>query len=57
MFYTDDIKKMLYEGFNNIDYSQAKQDVLPFIKNTASLDIWKADFFCKITEQLSDKKY
>ena len=50
----NDIKKMLYERFNNIDYSQAKQDVLPFIKNTASLDIWKADFFCKITEQLSD---
>ncbi len=50
----NDIKKMLYEKFNEIDYSQAKQDALPFIKNTASLDIWKADFFCKITEQLSD---
>ena len=50
----NDIKKMLYEKFNEIDYSQAKQDVLPFIKNAASLDIWKADFFCKITEQLSD---
>ena len=53
----NDIKKMLYEKFNEIDYSQAKQDVSPFIKDTASLDIWKADFFCKITEQLSDKKY
>lgn len=48
----EDVKKMLRKRFENIDYAQAKQDVLPFIKNPAALDIWKADFFSEITENL-----
>lgn len=48
----NDIKKMLYDRFDIIDFEQAKQDVLPFIKNPAVLDIWKADFFRSITENL-----
>lgn len=50
----DDIKKMLYERFQNINYIQAKQDVLPFIKNRKALEVWKADFFCDITHGLKD---
>lgn len=49
----EDIKDMLCERFASIDYAQAKQDVLPFIKNPGALDVWNADFFCKITEELS----
>lgn len=48
----NDVKEMLQERFRSIDYTQAKQDVIPFLKNSDSLDIWKADFFCKITEEL-----
>lgn len=48
----DDIKRILYTRFENIDYSQAKKDVIPFIKNPGVLDIWNVDFFCKITEGL-----
>jgi predicted nucleotidyltransferase component of viral defense system len=50
----DDVKEMLRKRFVNIDYAQAKQDVLPFIKNLSALDVWNADFFCKITESLQE---
>jgi len=48
----DDIKEMLCKRFANIDYEQAKQDVLPFIKNPDALDVWNPDFFCAITKEL-----
>jgi len=48
----EDVNGMLCRRFADIDYAQAKQDVLTFIKNPAALDVWKADFFCTITENL-----
>lgn len=48
----EDIQEMLRKRFVNIDYTQAKQDVAPFIKNLDALDAWNADFFCEITENL-----
>ncbi|MEI7883804.1 MAG: nucleotidyl transferase AbiEii/AbiGii toxin family protein [Clostridia bacterium] len=50
----EDLKEALYKRFANIDYTQAKQDVIPFIKNLSVLDIWNADFFCRITEGLKE---
>ena len=50
----DDIKEMLSIRFDSIDYSQAKQDVEPFIHDTSVLDIWCADFFKQITQSLRD---
>ncbi len=47
-----DIKKMLNDRFELIDYSQAKDDVEPFIKNREILNIWSSDFFKSITENL-----
>ena len=38
------IKDILCNRFDTIDYVQAKEDVLPFIKNPASLDVWDKDF-------------
>lgn len=49
----EDIKEMLRSRFMKIDYAQAKQDVVPFIKNPGALDVWNADFFCEITENLN----
>ncbi len=51
-FTIDDAKKLLCARFDNINYAQAKEDVLPFIKDKASLDLWSADFFKQITENL-----
>jgi len=31
----------------------AKKDVLPFIKDVDSLNLWHSDFFKQITEKLS----
>jgi len=47
-----DVKEMLCEKFQNIDYEQAKQDVVPFIRDHTSLALWSADFFMQITELL-----
>ena len=51
-FSLEDAKRLLYDRFDTIDYSQAKEDVRPFIKNPSSLDLWSAEFFKQITDQL-----
>ena len=51
-FSVEDAKRLLCERFETIDYQQAKEDVIPFLKNSASLDMWSADFFLQITEGL-----
>ena len=51
-FAIDDAKKLLCTRFEEIDYSQAKEDVRPFIKDVPSLNLWSADFFKQITEGL-----
>lgn len=50
----EEIKQILYRRFEQIDYAQAKGDVLPFIRNPASLDMWSREFFQAITNNLSD---
>ena len=50
-----EIKEILYRHFAAIDYSQAKTDVLPFIRNPAALDVWSAPFFQSITENLEEE--
>lgn len=47
------IKKLLNIRFESIDFNQAKQDVLPFVKNPAVLDAWSKELFCSVTEMLT----
>ena len=47
-----ELRHMLYERFDTIDFRQAKRDVEPFIRDTASLNMWNADFFKQITAGL-----
>lgn len=47
-----ELRHMLYERFDAIDFRRAKQDVEPFIRDTASLNMWNADFFKQITAGL-----
>ena len=49
----DEIKEILYRRFESIDYAQAKRDVLPFVPNPASLEVWSKEFFQSITSNLS----
>lgn len=43
---------MLSERFDSINYQQAKEDVEPFIRDTSMLNLWSADFFKQITQEL-----
>lgn len=51
-FDIDNLKKLLIQKFNEIDYKEAKEDVMPFIKNIDSLNIWSKEFFINITQNL-----
>ena len=46
------LKELLIDKFSKIDYNDAKEDVIPFIKNINSLDMWNNKFFISITEKL-----
>lgn len=48
----DDVKRILVDRFNEIDFEAAKNDVVPFIKDTNVLDIWSKEFFVDITTNL-----
>lgn len=48
----DRLKELLRARFASIDYAQATQDVLPFIKDPSKLTVWSEDFFDQITESL-----
>lgn len=52
-FSIDDLKNLLINKFRKIDYIEAKEDVIPFIKNTESLNIWGSEFFISITKELT----
>ena len=51
----DEIKEILNRRFESIDYSQARSDVLPFIRDPASLDMWSKEFFQSITNKLIEQ--
>lgn len=48
----DSLKELLKERFCNIDFDQAKEDVLPFVKDKSKLDLWSSEFFISVTESL-----
>lgn len=48
----DNLKSLLNKQFENLNIEQAKQDVLPFIKNKSKLDLWSEEFFKAITQNL-----
>ena len=49
----DEVKQMLNDRFDSIDFEQAKQDVEPFIRDFSVLNVWSADFFKQITTGLT----
>ena len=49
------LKAMLAERFESVDYSQARKDVEPFIHDPSVLDVWSADFFRQITENIKER--
>lgn len=49
----EEIKRMLAQRFDSIDFTQAKLDVEPFVHDAISLNLWSAEFFKQITEGLT----
>lgn len=47
-----DLLKLLMDKIAQIDFEQAKQDVMPFIKDDASVHLWSREFFATLIEQL-----
>lgn len=54
-FNIDILKSMLNNKFNEINYTDAKEDVIPFIQDVDSLNLWSSVFFIKTTKELKDK--
>lgn len=44
---------MLISRFQEIDYVQAKEDVIPFIKDIRVLNIWLKEFFILYNKQFN----
>lgn len=52
-FDINELKKILINKFEKIDYSKAIEDVKPFIKNIDNLNLWSKKFFIEITNKLN----
>ena len=50
--FSNNLKSLLNERFANMDFEQAKEDVMPFIKDKAKLELWSKEFFIEITKKL-----
>ena len=47
------IEQSLSHRFEEIDYAQAKSDVLPFIRDPAAVGMWNSEFFRSVTRDLA----
>ncbi|MEA3464790.1 MAG: nucleotidyl transferase AbiEii/AbiGii toxin family protein [Thermodesulfobacteriota bacterium] len=44
--------KLISQAIENLDIDQAKNDVMPFVREPASLDVWSQDFFRDIVKRV-----
>lgn len=50
----EEVRNNLCYRFKEINYKQVKIDLLPFVKDPESLDVWSAAYFCGITQKLRE---
>ena len=43
------LKELLCERFENVNFENAKSDILPFINDSSKIALWSKDFFCSVT--------
>ena len=51
-FDINELKKIIINKFEKIDYTKTVEDVKPFIKNIDNLNLWNKEFFIEITNKL-----
>lgn len=56
IFNIDILKEMLNKKFDEINYTDAKEDIIAFIEDKESLNLWSQDFFKEITKELVELK-
>ena len=49
----DELKALMLRRIERIDFEQAKQDVLPFIRNVGALDIWSRGYFSDLVQRMT----
>ena len=49
------LRQLILERFEEVDFDNAKKDVIGFVKNPKALEIWDKDFFISITEDYFSK--
>ena len=52
----DELKRMLCDRFDSIDFESAKKDIYDFIEDKSQLGIWSSDFFKSITMNLKESE-
>ncbi len=48
----EQLKDLIIKRIQSVDIQQAKEDVIPFIKNPQELSVWSKDFFTQITDKI-----
>jgi predicted nucleotidyltransferase component of viral defense system len=51
-FTKNDLIQLLKNKINNTDFKLAKKDVVSFLKDPQSVDVWSTDFFLKLLDQI-----
>ena len=51
-FNIDILKNLLNKKFKEINYADAKEDVIAFITDKDALNLWNSEFFVEITKKL-----
>ncbi|MBK7749601.1 MAG: nucleotidyl transferase AbiEii/AbiGii toxin family protein [Candidatus Obscuribacter sp.] len=47
-----DLNRLMTEKFMQVDFEQAQRDILPFIKDPQSVELWSNEFFVSLLSQL-----
>ena len=55
-FNIDTLKQLLTKKFDEIDFKDSKEDIMPFINDVKSLEIWNKEFFTDIIKNLQEKE-
>lgn len=46
----DDIRERIEKRLNTVDFDQARKDIIPYLKETRSIELWNAEFFKAVTK-------
>ena len=49
------LRNLLNKKFREINYTNAKEDVIAFIEDKDSLNLWNSEFFIEITKKIEAK--